>query len=114
MVQYTVPKKTVTIALPYLGPLSTIIRRRLKKLNSRFYPLVDLNIIFRRGKTIKTMFSYKDNFPMKCRSGVVYQIQCEHCGSGEAYVGKTVIKLSMSAFTDQMDTSIRLQSLEHF
>ena len=27
---------------------------------------------------------------MKCRSGVVYQIQCEHCGSGAAYVGKTV------------------------
>ena len=90
MVQYTVPKKTVTIALPYLGPLSTIIRRRLKKLISRFYPLVDLNIVFRRGKTIKTMFSYKDNFLMKCRSGVVYQIQCEHCGSGAAYVGKTV------------------------
>ena len=67
--QYTpemVPKKTVTIALPYLGPLSTIIRRRLKKLISRFYPLADLNIVFRRGKTIKTMFSYKDNFPMKC------------------------------------------------
>ena len=90
MVQYTVPKKTITIALPYLGPLSTIIRRRLKKLISRFYPLVDLNIVFRRGKTIKTMFSHKDNFPMKCRSGVVYQIQCEHCGSGAAYVGKTV------------------------
>ena len=111
LVQYTVPKKTVTIALPYLGPLSTIIRRRVKKLISRFYPLVDLNIVFRRGKTIKTMFSYKDYFPMKCRSGVVYQIQCEHCGSGAAYVGKT---LSMSAFTDQMDTSIRLQSLVHF
>ena len=27
---------------------------------------------------------------MKCRSGVVYQIQCEDCGSGAAYVGKTV------------------------
>ena len=90
MVQYTVPKKTVTIAMPYLGPLSTIIRRRLKRLITRFYPLVDPNIVFRRGKTIKTMFSYKDNFPMKCRSGVMYQIQCEHCGSGAAYVRKTV------------------------
>ena len=73
--------------MPYLGPLS---RRRLKRLISRFYPLVDPNIVFLRGKTIKTMFSYKDNFPMKCRSRVMYQIQCEHCGSGAAYVRKTV------------------------
>ena len=36
------------------------------------------------------MFSYKDKFPLRCRSRVVYHIQCEACGPRAAYVGKTV------------------------
>ena len=88
--QFSVPRRTVIITLPYLGPLSIIIRRRLKRLIDKFYPLVDLKVIFKRGRTIKSLFSYKDKFPLKCRSGVVYHIQCEICGPSAAYVGKTV------------------------
>ena len=36
------------------------------------------------------MFCYKDKFPLRCRSRVVYHIQCEACGPRVAYVGKTV------------------------
>ena len=36
------------------------------------------------------MFCYKDKFPLRCRSRVVYHIQCEACGPRAAYVGKTV------------------------
>ena len=49
-----------------------------------------MNIVFKRGRTIKNMFSYKDKLPIKCNSGVVYKIQCEVCGPSAAYVGKTV------------------------
>ena len=83
-------KRRITVVLPYLGPLSIIIRRKLKKLMNKFYHDIDMNIVFKRGRTIKNMFSYKDKLPIKCSSGVVYKIQCEVCGPSAAYVGKTV------------------------
>ena len=86
----TVHKKHVMFVIPYLGPLSILIKRRLKKLVSRFYPLVELKIIYKRGNTIKNLFSYKDTFPLKNSGGVVYHIQCEACGPSAAYVGKTI------------------------
>ena len=36
------------------------------------------------------MSFYKDKFLPRCRSRVVYHIQCEACGPSAAYVGKTV------------------------
>ena len=36
------------------------------------------------------MFSYKDKFPLFCRSMVVYYKQCKQCGPSAAYIGKTV------------------------
>ena len=86
----TVLKKRIVFVMPYLGPLSILIKRRLKRLISKFYPLIELKIVFKRGNTIKNMFSYKDRFPLKNSSSVVYQIQCEACGPSAAYVGKTV------------------------
>ena len=86
----SVAKKTIVLVLPYLGPLSIFTKRRIRKLFSKFYPFVNLKIVFNRGSTIKRLFSYKDKFPRKCSSGVVYQIQCEACGPSAAYVGKTI------------------------
>ena len=86
----SVAKKTIVLVLPYLGPLSIFTKRRLRKLFSKFYPFVNLKIVFNRGSTIKRLFSYKDKFSPKCSSGVVYQIQCEACGPSAAYVGKTI------------------------
>ena len=35
------------------------------------------------------MFKFKDCFPLKCKSGIVYSIQCNKCGQSAAYIGKT-------------------------
>ena len=86
----TVKRMRVTMVLPYLGPISVFIKRRVTKLVSKFYPLVDLKIIYRRGRTIGSLFPYKDRFPLKCNSHVVYKTQCEACGSSATYVGKTI------------------------
>ena len=76
--------------LPYLGPLSVFVKRRLTKLINKFYPLVDFKIIYKRGRTIGSLFSFKDKFPLKCSSSIVYKIECESCGSSATYVGKTI------------------------
>ena len=72
----TVPRREVLLALPFLGPLSYIIKRRLETLIHKFYPSVQVKIVFRRGYTLQNLFSsnFKDKFPLKCRSGVVYFI----------------------------------------
>ena len=58
----TVKRMRVTMVLPYLGPLSVFTRRCLIKLVIKFYPPVDLIIIYKRGCTIGSIFPYKDNF----------------------------------------------------
>ena len=83
-------KTDVLIALPFLGPRSYVIKRRLVKLVSRFYPTIQLKVVFRRGFRIRNLFSFKDKFPLKCSSGVVYKISCKNCGPSQAYLGKTI------------------------
>ena len=78
------------MVLPYLGPISVFIKGRVTKLVSKFYPQVDLKIIYRRGRTIGSLFPCKDRFPLKCNSHVVYKTQCEACGSSATYVGKII------------------------
>ena len=91
----TVPKREVIVTLPFLGPLSYIIKRRLQILIRKFYPSVQIKIYFRRGFTLQNLFSssFKDKFPLKCLSGVVYFIHCKHCGPSQAYIGKTINSL---------------------
>ena len=85
----TVPKRPVIIILPFLGPISYYVRRKLIRLITRFYPTAAPKIIFKRGLRISNLFSYKDTLPLKCQSGVVYQIKCESCGPSAVYIGKT-------------------------
>ena len=86
----TVPKREIVIALPCLGPLSNIIRRRILSLVHKFYPSVNIRVVFRRGFRIANLFNYKDRFPIACRSMIVYHIHCRKCGPSQAYIGKTV------------------------
>ena len=83
-------KRDVVIALPYLGPMSSVIRRRILRLVHRFYPSVNLRVVYRQGFRISNLFNYKDKFPLSCRSMVIYHICCKKCGPSEAYIGKTV------------------------
>ena len=87
---YGPDKRDVVLALPYLGPLSIILRRRILRLVHRFYPTVNLRVMFRQGFRISNMFNYKDRFPVSCRSIVVYRVCCKKCGPSQAYIGKTV------------------------
>ena len=78
------------MVMPYLGPVSHVVQRQLKRLIHRFYPSVELRFVYKRGYRIANMFSYKDRFPLSCRSKVVYYTHCKQCGPSEAYIGKTV------------------------
>ncbi|KAL5255371.1 hypothetical protein ACHWQZ_G014703 [Mnemiopsis leidyi] len=85
-----VPRKEVLVVMPYLGPVSHLVKRQLTKLVHKFYPSVGLKFVYRRGFRIANMFNYKDKFPLSCKSMVVYYTQCKQCGPSPAYIGKTV------------------------
>ena len=58
----TVPKKDVTLVLPYLGLHSDAITRRLKSCVNKFYGFVNLRVVFQNTRRIKSFFPYKDRF----------------------------------------------------
>ena len=81
--------RKVNIFLPFLGKISYGVKSDVEKLVRRFYPSVDLKVIFTQGFKIRNLFSYKDRFPLKCRSLVIYYSECSQCGPSKAYLGKT-------------------------
>ena len=58
--QLSVPKKDVTLVLPYLGLHSDVITRRLKSCVNKFYGFVNLRVVFQNTRRIKSFFPYKD------------------------------------------------------
>ena len=54
------------------------------------YPLPP-ELVFTRGFKVKNLFAYwyKEKFPLKCRSMLVYYTECSVCGPSQAYLGKT-------------------------
>ena len=63
-------RKEIFMSLPFLGPISIIVKRKLLRLIHNFYPGVKLKIVFKRGFTIGNMFNRKDRFPVSCSSMV--------------------------------------------
>ena len=94
-----VPRKEVLVVMPYLGPVSHLIKRQLTRLVHKFYPSVELKFVYRRGLRIANMFNYKDKFPLSCKSMVVYYTQCKQGGPRAAYIGKTVNTVYERFFT---------------
>ena len=60
------PKKICLLVLPYLGPLSIYVNRKIKRLVNKFYPTIELRIVYKRGLSIQNLFSYEDQLPLKC------------------------------------------------
>ena len=85
----TVPRKELVVSMPYLGQMSVGLKRDILKLVRKFYPTVDVKIVFKRGLRLSNMFNFKDKFPIKCSSCIVYYIQCSKCEQRSAYIGKT-------------------------
>ena len=83
-------QRKVILTLPYLGPISIILRRNLLKLVRKFYPHISFRIFFRRELRISNLFHYKDTFPKSCKSMVFYYSSCRKCGPSAAYIGKTI------------------------
>ena len=83
-----VQKKKIFTKLPYLSSISNKnIKNEIQNLIEKFYPHIQLNIIFQNNFSIKSFFPYKDSVPTSLLSNIVYKYTCEQCDA--TYYGET-------------------------
>jgi len=87
----TVPKRDVTLVLPYLGLRSEVFKRRLKSCVNKFSNFVNLRLIFQNTCRVKSFFPYKDRLNRSQKSKVEYKASCWDCDA--FYIGKTKRRL---------------------
>ena len=84
---YSVPKLQKYVVLPYFGTQAEKLKKELHLMLSNFYSYMDIKIILRNRSTIGSLFRYKDQVPIACRSSVVYSFCCASCDA--SYIGST-------------------------
>ena len=86
----TVPKKTLFLVLPCLGPLSLQTRTKLRKSLKGILNSCKLQIVFKSQNKLAKAFRFKDRIPKEL---VVYKFQCGFCN--ESYYGECVRHLNV-------------------
>ena len=89
----TVPKKTLLLVLPNLGPLSLQTRTKLRKSLKGILNCCKLEIVFKSQNKLAKAFRFKDRFPKELTSGVAYKFQCGLCN--KCYYGECVRHLNV-------------------
>ena len=68
----TVPKKEYIIVLPYLGPLSQKIQKRIKSVFKRYIPTGNINFVWKTQRRISHFLKFKDVVASDYESHIVY------------------------------------------
>ena len=89
----TVPKKTLSLDLPYLGPLSLQTRNKLRKSLKSILNCCKLQIVFKSQNKLAKAFRLKDRIPKELTTGVVYNLQCGFCN--ESFYSECVRHLNV-------------------
>ena len=81
-------KKTIYASIPYISDFNNKqISAEVRKLVSRFYPQLDVKLIFNNSFSIRSFFSSKDRIPPMVGANLVYMYSCEQCNA--TYIGET-------------------------
>ena len=75
----TVPKKEVSLVLPYLGLQSRILTKQVKACINKFFGWFDLRVFFQSHTSYKSFFRYKDRLTRSQMSRFVDKASCWHC-----------------------------------
>ena len=87
------PKKTLLLLLPYLGPLPLQTITKLRKFLRDILNCCKLQIVFKSQNKLAKEFRFNDRIPKELTSGVVYKFQCKLCN--EFYYGECVRHLNV-------------------
>ena len=89
----TLPKETLFLVLPYLGPLPLQTRIKLRKSLKGILNCCKLHIEFKSHNKLAKVFRFKDHIPKELTSSVAYKFQCGFCN--ESYYGGCVRHLNV-------------------
>ena len=82
----TVPKRVISISLPFMGTDSLKIRSQLNQIVKTYFPACKLQVLFNSNSRLGSFFRFKDKMPLNARSLILYKFSCSGCNS--AYLGK--------------------------
>ena len=83
-----VDKKTIFWKVPYMSPdFNRNLKTELLELINKFYPQLQIRLIFSNTSYISKFFHYKDRVPSNVSSNVIYMYGCPECG--DTYIGET-------------------------
>ena len=75
------------IVLPYLGPLSNKVHRRIKIVFQKIIPTGKINIVYKTERRLSIFFKFKDVITSDLDSHLIYHFMCPCCNAG--YIGET-------------------------
>ena len=89
----TAPKKELPIILPFLGAMSSHLKRKLETSIRNSLPQCNIKVILKSAKLLSALFRFKDVIPKELRSHLVYKFSCSSCNA--TYYGKTERSLNV-------------------
>ena len=84
---YDVPKKELSICLPFLGKHSLELKSKLSRYFSKYFPACRIKVIFKCSSRLNRFLVFKDKIPSNVRSHLLYRYTCSGCNA--TYIGKT-------------------------
>ena len=104
---FDVPKKVITIVLPYLGSTSDSIKKNLRKaLRSPSLNCCDIRFVFRITSRLSSYMRFKESNHKDLDSSVLYKYTCRRCNS--SYIGETG-RHWIARFSEHIGHSARTQ-----
>ena len=86
-VYVTVPRKKLSICLPFIGKQSLELKSKLSRFASKYFPTCRIEVIFKCNNRLKNLLVFKDRIPLNVRSHLLYRYTCSGCNA--TYIGKT-------------------------
>ena len=85
----SVSKQIIHCKIPYMSnSINKQFNSEILKLVSKFFPQVNLRLIFFNSNTVQSFFPFKDVIPKSMRSSIVYKYECGICNS--TYYGESI------------------------
>ena len=103
-VTQTAGRKKLYASFPYYGYVSERLRNEILNVIRKYYPQLDVKLIFSNKLSIGSLFRFKENLPTPLCSGVIYSYQCSLCN--ECYTGSTTRQLQCR-IAEHMGKSVR-------
>ena len=84
----TAPKQKFNVVLPFYGPISKEIEKKLQHILGNSFPHTDFRLVSTNKQKLQNLFLFKDKVPKMLKSCVTYLFTCD---CSKQYIGSTAV-----------------------